>query len=76
MCEQLTFLNFCSEAEVLDHSKNPCEDSFIPDTEGKTYIMFIKMEQEADTSTWTELAKVELSDKSPHQQYGLSLNPI
>lgn len=50
----------CSEAEVLDHSKNPCEDAFIPDTEGKTYVMFIKMEQETDTSTWTELAKVQL----------------
>ncbi|KAI4883337.1 hypothetical protein NFI96_011183 [Prochilodus magdalenae] len=47
--------NLLREAEVLDHSKNPCEDSFIPDTEGKTYIMFIKMEQETDTSTWTEL---------------------
>ncbi|XP_051568692.1 protein O-linked-mannose beta-1,2-N-acetylglucosaminyltransferase 1-like [Myxocyprinus asiaticus] len=45
------------EAEVLDHSKNPCDDSFIPDTEGKTFVMFIKMEQETDTNTWTELAK-------------------
>ncbi|XP_026121001.1 protein O-linked-mannose beta-1,2-N-acetylglucosaminyltransferase 1-like [Carassius auratus] len=45
------------EAEVLDHSKNPCEDSFIPDTEGKTFVMFIKMEQDTDTNTWTELAK-------------------
>ncbi|MGH0122556.1 UNVERIFIED_CONTAM: hypothetical protein FKN15_038106 [Acipenser sinensis] len=46
-----------SEAELLDHSKNPCEDSFIPDTEGKTYIIYIKMEQEADSTAWTELAK-------------------
>ena len=46
------------EAEVLDHTKNPCEDSFLPDSEGKTYVMFIKMETETDTSTWTELAKV------------------
>lgn len=46
------------EAEVLDHTKNPCEDSFLPDSEGKTYVMFIKMEIETDTSTWTELAKV------------------
>lgn len=49
---------FCSEAEVLDHSKDPCEDSFVPDTEGKVYVMFIKMEQEADFTTWTQLAKV------------------
>ncbi|KAI5614606.1 protein O-linked-mannose beta-1,2-N-acetylglucosaminyltransferase 1, partial [Silurus asotus] len=54
---ELSALYCCREAEVLDHSKNPCEDSFIPDTEGKTYVMFIKMEQETDTSTWTELAK-------------------
>lgn len=47
-----------SEAEVLDHSKNPCEDSFLPDTEGKTYVMYIRMEQEADFTTWTQLAKV------------------
>uniref|UniRef100_A0A8C5IZJ1 Protein O-linked-mannose beta-1,2-N-acetylglucosaminyltransferase n=1 Tax=Junco hyemalis TaxID=40217 RepID=A0A8C5IZJ1_JUNHY len=45
------------EAEVLDHSKNPCEDSFVPDTEGKVYVMFIRMEQEADFTTWTQLAK-------------------
>ncbi|KAH0618660.1 hypothetical protein JD844_018058 [Phrynosoma platyrhinos] len=49
--------NVESEAEVLDHSKNPCEDSFIPDTEGKIYVMYIKMEQEADFTTWTQLAK-------------------
>lgn len=46
------------EAEVLDHTKNPCEDSFLPDAEGRIYVMFIKMESETDTSTWTELAKV------------------
>lgn len=50
--------DFISEAEILDHSKNPCEDSFVPDTEGKIYVMYIKMEQEADFTTWTQLAKV------------------
>ncbi|XP_074525107.1 protein O-linked-mannose beta-1,2-N-acetylglucosaminyltransferase 1-like [Halichoeres trimaculatus] len=49
--------NLLKEAEVLDHTKNPCEDSFLPDSEGKSYVMFIKMETESDTSTWTELAK-------------------
>ncbi|XP_035509363.1 protein O-linked-mannose beta-1,2-N-acetylglucosaminyltransferase 1 [Morone saxatilis] len=49
--------NLLKEAEVLDHTKNPCEDSFLPDSEGKTYVMFIRMETETDTSTWTELAK-------------------
>lgn len=47
-----------SEAEVLDHSKNPCEDSFLPDTEGRTYVAFIRMEKDDDFITWTQLAKV------------------
>lgn len=54
---EIEIQNLLRDAEVLDHSKNPCEDSFIPDTEGKTFVMFIKMEQETDTNTWTELAK-------------------
>ncbi|XP_051929367.1 protein O-linked-mannose beta-1,2-N-acetylglucosaminyltransferase 1 isoform X2 [Hippocampus zosterae] len=49
--------NLLREAEVLDHTKNPCEDTMLPDSEGKVYVMFIKMESETDTSTWTELAK-------------------
>ncbi|XP_043941881.1 protein O-linked-mannose beta-1,2-N-acetylglucosaminyltransferase 1 [Protopterus annectens] len=46
-----------SEAEVLDHNKNSCEDSFIPDTEGKIYVMYIRMDHDADFTTWTQLAK-------------------
>ncbi|EDL90288.1 protein O-linked mannose beta1,2-N-acetylglucosaminyltransferase, isoform CRA_c [Rattus norvegicus] len=46
-----------SEAEVLDHSKDPCEDSFLPDTEGHTYVAFIRMEKDDDFTTWTQLAK-------------------
>nr|XP_020142061.1 LOW QUALITY PROTEIN: protein O-linked-mannose beta-1,2-N-acetylglucosaminyltransferase 1-like [Microcebus murinus] len=46
-----------SEAEVLDHSRNPCEDSFLPDTEGHTYVAFIQMEKDDDFTTWTQLAK-------------------
>lgn len=53
-----SLFHFHSEAEVLDHSKNPCEDSFVPDTEGRVYVMFIRMEQEADFTTWSQLAKV------------------
>ncbi|XP_056131766.1 protein O-linked-mannose beta-1,2-N-acetylglucosaminyltransferase 1 [Lampris incognitus] len=49
--------NLLKDAEMLDHNKNPCEDSFLPDSEGKTYVMYIKMETETDTATWTELAK-------------------
>lgn len=46
---------------MLDHTKDPCEDSFLPEAEGKTYVMFIKMDTETDTSTWTELAKVQVT---------------
>ncbi|XP_041507839.1 protein O-linked-mannose beta-1,2-N-acetylglucosaminyltransferase 1 [Microtus oregoni] len=46
-----------SEAEVLDHSKDPCEDSFLPDTEGHTYVAFIQMVTDDDFITWTQLAK-------------------
>ncbi|OWK04584.1 POMGNT1 [Cervus elaphus hippelaphus] len=38
-------------------SKNPCEDSFLPDTEGHTYVAFIQMEKDDDFTTWTQLAK-------------------
>lgn len=55
----------CSEAEVLDHSKNPCEDSFLPDTEGHTYVAFIRMEKDDDFTTWTQLAKVLQHHISP-----------
>ncbi|KAG7272256.1 hypothetical protein CRUP_017103 [Coryphaenoides rupestris] len=54
------------EAEVLDHSKNPCEDSFVPDSEGKTYIMYIKMDTETDTDTWTELSKQDAYEVEIH----------
>ncbi|KAK2504177.1 hypothetical protein MC885_007146 [Smutsia gigantea] len=43
--------------EVEIHSKNPCEDSFLPDTEGHTYVAFIQMEKDDDFTAWTQLAK-------------------
>ncbi|XP_070563050.1 protein O-linked-mannose beta-1,2-N-acetylglucosaminyltransferase 1-like [Ptychodera flava] len=49
--------NLISNAEVLDHSKSPCDNGFIPDTSDKSYVMYIKMSQEQDYETWTELAK-------------------
>ena len=35
---------------VLDHSKNQCthKSQFIPDTKGKTYVAYIKMEKSAE----------------------------
>ncbi|XP_077980991.1 protein O-linked-mannose beta-1,2-N-acetylglucosaminyltransferase 1-like [Glandiceps talaboti] len=46
-----------SNAVLVDHSKSPCQDDFIPDSSGKTYVMYIKMAQEQDYETWSELAK-------------------
>ncbi|XP_037799344.1 protein O-linked-mannose beta-1,2-N-acetylglucosaminyltransferase 1-like [Penaeus monodon] len=42
---------------VLDHSRSPCEDTFIPDTTGHTYLLFIHMEHHKDYSTWLQVAK-------------------
>lgn len=45
------------QAIVLDHSKSPCEESFIPDTKGQVYVLFIKMNSAKDYSTWLQVAK-------------------
>lgn len=44
-------------AIVLDHSKSPCEENFIPDTKGEVYVMFFKMNGLRDFSTWLQIAK-------------------
>ncbi|KAK2161829.1 hypothetical protein NP493_1555g00009 [Ridgeia piscesae] len=44
-------------ATVLDHSKSPCEESFIPDTQDGTYVMYIKMNHASDYTTWKQVAK-------------------
>ncbi|KAG8186088.1 hypothetical protein JTE90_003171 [Oedothorax gibbosus] len=45
------------KAVVLDHSKSPCEENFIPDTKGEVYVMFIKMNGPKDFTTWLQIAK-------------------
>ncbi|KAF8795092.1 Protein O-linked-mannose like protein [Argiope bruennichi] len=45
------------KAVVLDHSKSPCEENFIPDTKGEVYVMFIKMNGPRDFTTWLQIAK-------------------
>ncbi|XP_074640445.1 protein O-linked-mannose beta-1,2-N-acetylglucosaminyltransferase 1-like [Tubulanus polymorphus] len=45
------------EAVVLNHDVSPCDDSFIPDTKDKTYVMFIQMLNPKDYTTWKLLAK-------------------
>lgn len=44
-------------AVVLDHSKSPCEENFIPDTRDLIYVMFIKMDSGRDYTTWLQVAK-------------------
>ncbi|XP_033636550.1 protein O-linked-mannose beta-1,2-N-acetylglucosaminyltransferase 1-like [Asterias rubens] len=46
-----------SRATVLDHTVGACEDRFIPDTKGKSYVMYIQMYNENDYDTWLALAK-------------------
>lgn len=45
------------KAIVLDHSKSPCEENFVPDTKGEVYVMFIKMNGPRDFTTWLQVAK-------------------
>ncbi|WAR23362.1 PMGT1-like protein [Mya arenaria] len=44
-------------AKVLDHSKDPCAEDFIPKTDDSTYVMYIQMKEERDFETWKQLAK-------------------
>ncbi|XP_054280090.1 protein O-linked-mannose beta-1,2-N-acetylglucosaminyltransferase 1-like isoform X1 [Macrosteles quadrilineatus] len=46
-----------SEGQVLDHSKSPCEEDFIPDKKNDVFLMFIKMEDSKDFRTWLQVAK-------------------
>ncbi|XP_019858766.1 PREDICTED: protein O-linked-mannose beta-1,2-N-acetylglucosaminyltransferase 1-like [Amphimedon queenslandica] len=41
----------------LDHSKDPCKKDFVPDTEGKVYVMYMSMIKRNDYDTWMYLAK-------------------
>ena len=47
------------EAEVLDHSKNPCtnRNDFVPSTKDKTYIFYIRMDHASDWITWFNIAR-------------------
>ncbi|RWS14828.1 hypothetical protein B4U79_10427 [Dinothrombium tinctorium] len=58
------------KAIVLDHSKSPCEESFIPDTRGEVYVMFIKMDSKRDYKTWLQIAKCfKIWDLDPRGYY-------
>lgn len=48
------------KAVVLDHSKSPCDEDFLPtddkaDNE-RAYLVFIKMVHSKDYSTWLKMA--------------------
>ena len=45
------------KAIVLDHSKSPCEENFIPDTKNQVYVMFMKMNDSRDFKTWKQVAR-------------------
>lgn len=46
-----------SQATVLDHSLSPCEERFLPQTQGVTYVVYIQMINDQDFETWSGLAK-------------------
>ncbi|KAK4008597.1 hypothetical protein OUZ56_013731 [Daphnia magna] len=46
-----------SNATVLDHTISPCEESFIPNVTGETFVVYMKMEHARDTVTWLQIAK-------------------
>uniref|UniRef100_T1IT97 Protein O-linked-mannose beta-1,2-N-acetylglucosaminyltransferase n=1 Tax=Strigamia maritima TaxID=126957 RepID=T1IT97_STRMM len=68
-----------SKVIVLDHSKSPCEDSFLPDTKGEVYIMFIKMDNPKDFTTWLQVAKCfhiwDLDARGYHKIVGVPNSP-
>ncbi|KAK3914406.1 Protein O-linked-mannose beta-1,2-N-acetylglucosaminyltransferase 1 [Frankliniella fusca] len=41
----------------LDHSKDPCDENFVPERKGEVYVLYIKMESPKDFSTWLQVAK-------------------
>jgi beta-1,2-N-acetylglucosaminyltransferase len=52
------------KSTVLDHSKSPCEENFIPDKSGEVFVMYIKMEEPKDFGTWKQVAKVRIQQVS------------
>ncbi|KAG1678559.1 Protein O-linked-mannose beta-1,2-N-acetylglucosaminyltransferase 1 [Nymphon striatum] len=47
------------KAIVVNHTKSPCEETFIPSNQNKdtAYVMYIKMEKPKDFTTWLQVAK-------------------
>ncbi|XP_054161099.1 protein O-linked-mannose beta-1,2-N-acetylglucosaminyltransferase 1-like [Oppia nitens] len=66
--EQMIY-DMIRKAVVVDHSKSPCESSFIPSSTtkgGQVYVVFIKMLSSKDYSSWLSLAKcLQIWDLDP-----------
>lgn len=45
------------DAKVLNHTRPPCDDDFIPNTKDDLYVMYINMTSDKDYTTWKHLAK-------------------
>ncbi|XP_041357999.1 protein O-linked-mannose beta-1,2-N-acetylglucosaminyltransferase 1-like [Gigantopelta aegis] len=54
---EIVVTDLIKSAQVLNHSISPCNDTFIPDTKDKVYIMYISMKSPTDYSTWKAIAK-------------------
>lgn len=52
-------LRLIGEAKLLNHSKNPCSNlkDFVPDTEGETYLFYLRMGNPRDYTTWSNIAR-------------------
>ena len=44
---------------MLNHAKNPCSHlkDFVPDTEGETYLFYLRMDTQTDFTTWSNVAR-------------------
>lgn len=72
------------KAIVLDHSKSPCDEDFIPknhidNDNDRSYVAFIKMTHSRDYATWLKMASCfgiwDLDVRGMHKQmWRLGLN--
>ncbi|KAL5487412.1 hypothetical protein EMCRGX_G020007 [Ephydatia muelleri] len=53
---ELVIHKLLRDAVLLDHSKVPCDDHFIPNTKNKIYVMYIEMQSERDFDHWMKVA--------------------
>lgn len=47
------------QAELLNHSQTPCTNpkDFVPDTKGKIYLFYMRMDHTRDYTTWINVAR-------------------